>query len=106
MFDPQSEYDVISRDIRIREFVDYWEAFVLRPPYQRKNVWNRKRQQELLDSLFRRFYIPRVVIREVRLDEGFPIIDKLTDAYVPGDHIVFTLRIEHLLPLLHDALAF
>ena len=70
MFDPQSEYDVISRDIRIREFVDYWEAFVVRPPYQRKSVWNRKRQQELLDSLFRRFYIPRVVIREVRLDEG------------------------------------
>lgn len=70
MFDPQSKYDVVSRDVRIREFLDYWEAFVVRPPYQRKSVWSRKDQQSLLDSLFRRYYVPRIVIREVRLSEG------------------------------------
>ena len=40
-----------------------------RPPYQRKNVWQRKKKQALLDSLFRRYYVPRIVVREVRLSD-------------------------------------
>jgi hypothetical protein len=32
-------------------------------------VWSRKKQQALLDSLFRRYYVPRIVIRQVRLNE-------------------------------------
>jgi hypothetical protein len=69
MFNPQSEYEVTFKDISLRAFVDYKDAYVTRPPYQRKNVWSRARKQELLDSLFRRYYVPRIVIREVRLGE-------------------------------------
>jgi hypothetical protein len=69
MFNPETEYDIIVKPFPIRDFYAYAEEFVVRPPYQRKNVWNRKKQQALLDSLFRRYYVPRIVIREVRLDE-------------------------------------
>lgn len=78
MFDPKTEYDVVRKDFPIRDFHEYKEEFVVRPPYQRKNVWSRKKQQDLLDSLFRRYYVPRIVIREVRLDEDravYEVID-------------------------------
>lgn len=69
MFNPQNQYDVYFDNIPLRDFLDYWEEFVVRPPYQRKTVWSRRKQQALLDSLFRRYYVPRIVIREVRLDD-------------------------------------
>jgi len=69
MFNPKTEYDIVVKSFPIRDFHDYAEEFVVRPPYQRKNVWSRKKQQALLDSLFRRYYVPRIVIREVRLNE-------------------------------------
>jgi len=68
-FNPETEYDITSDSIRLRDFHDYPEEFVTRPPYQRKNVWSRKKQQALLDSLFRGYYVPRIVIRRVRLSE-------------------------------------
>ena len=68
-FNPRTEYDVSFEAIPIRDFYDYQDEFVVRPPYQRKSVWSRKKQQDLLDSLFRRYYIPRIVIREVRLSD-------------------------------------
>lgn len=77
-FNPKSEYIITSKDISIKDFFDYKEDFVTRPPYQRKVVWNRKKKQALMDSLFRRYYIPKLVIREVRLDENttvFEIVD-------------------------------
>lgn len=66
-FNPKTEYEVVSRGIPIRDFHEYKEEFVVRPPYQRKSVWSTKKQQALLDSLFRRYYVPRIVLREVRL---------------------------------------
>jgi hypothetical protein len=39
----------------------------VRPPYQRKNVWSYSKKQALLDSLFRKYYIPRIVMREVEV---------------------------------------
>jgi hypothetical protein len=69
MFNPKPQYEVIQDAISIRDFHDYWEEFVVRPPYQRKSVWSKKKKQALLDSLFRRYYVPRIVIREVRRDE-------------------------------------
>ena len=69
MFNPRTTYDVTYDSIAIKEFSDYKEEYVVRPPYQRKSVWSRKNKQNLLDSLFRRYYIPRIVIRLVRLDE-------------------------------------
>ena len=68
-FDPRTLYDIIPSQILIEDFHRYAEEFVVRPPYQRKSVWSARKQQDLLDSLFRRYYIPRIVLREVRLDD-------------------------------------
>lgn len=69
MFNPKPNYDITFDSIQLKDFNDYWEEFVVRPPYQRKSVWSRKKQQALLDSLFRRFYVPRIVVREIRISE-------------------------------------
>jgi len=68
VFNPKPQYEVVQDSLPIRDFKDYWEEFVVRPPYQRKSVWSKKKKQALLDSLFRRYYVPRIVIREVRRD--------------------------------------
>ncbi len=70
MFDPKSEFDVIQESTLIRHFHAYRERYVVRPPYQRRVVWSGKKQQTLLDSLFRRSYIPRIVLREVSTTDG------------------------------------
>lgn len=70
MFNPKPLYEVVQDALPIRDFKDYWEEFVVRPPYQRKSVWSKKKKQALLDSLFRRYYVPRIVIREVRRNEA------------------------------------
>lgn len=69
-FNPQQRYIIQEEKIQIGDFHNYREDYVTRPPYQRKSVWSVKKQQNLLDSLFRRYYIPKVVIREIRLDEN------------------------------------
>lgn len=68
-FNPKTRYDVNEKPFPIQEFDKYREEFVVRPPYQRKNVWSKAKQQDLLDSLFRRYYVPRIVLREIRLSE-------------------------------------
>jgi len=69
-FNPDPRYDIIPEIINILDFHRYQEDYVIRPPYQRKNVWSKKKKQALLDSLFRRYYIPNIVIREVRLGKN------------------------------------
>lgn len=69
-FNPKPEYTIVPDDISIKDFHDYKEDFVTRPPYQRKVVWSKAKKQSLMDSLFRRYYIPKLVIREVRLNEN------------------------------------
>jgi len=69
-FNPKSEYTIVSTEVSIKDFFDYREDFVTRPPYQRKAVWSKSKKQAVMDSLFRRYYIPRLVIREVRLSEN------------------------------------
>jgi len=69
-FNPKQKYQVVEDLISIKDFSDYSEEYVTRPPYQRKNVWSMKMKQVLLDSLFRRYYIPKIVVREVRLGES------------------------------------
>ena len=87
MFNPETEYDVIQDKIDIRDFSEYEEDFVVRPPYQRKSVWSNKKQQALLDSLFRRYYIPRLVLREVRLGEA-----KVVREVVDGQQRITTVQ--------------
>lgn len=68
-FNPKPEYTISPKLIPIEDFHKYKDEFVTRPPYQRKSVWSNKKKQALLDSLFRRYYVPKIVIREVRLGE-------------------------------------
>ena len=68
-FNLKQEYITVPSDINIKDFFEYKEMYVTRPPYQRKSVWSKKKKQSLMDSLFRRYYIPKLVIREVRLSE-------------------------------------
>src|SRR6056297_2323460 len=68
-FNPKPEYTIVSTEFGVKDFYDYLEDFVTRPPYQRKAVWSKKKKQSLMDSLFRRYYIPKLVIREVRLSD-------------------------------------
>jgi len=78
LFNPPTSYDVIQDYIKLEDFHKYPEDYVIRPPYQRKNVWTRKKQQALLDSLFRRYYVPKIVLREIKLaqeDKKSEVID-------------------------------
>ncbi|NLF02043.1 MAG: DUF262 domain-containing protein [Anaerolineales bacterium] len=68
-YSPQTKYDIVPQIVPLRRFRLYPENYVVRPPYQRKSVWSKAMQQGLLDSLFRRYYIPNLVMREVRLGE-------------------------------------
>ena len=69
-FNPKSEYTIVSTEIGIRDFFAYKEDYVTRPPYQRKSVWSKIKKQGLMDSLFRRYYIPKLVVREVRISDN------------------------------------
>ena len=69
MFNPPKKYHIEPRTINLKDFADYPEDYVVRPPYQRKSVWSQKKKLDLLDSLFRRYYIPRIVIREVQISD-------------------------------------
>ena len=78
LFNPPTSYDVIPDYVKLEDFHKYPEDYVVRPPYQRKNVWTPKKKQALLDSLFRRYYVPKIVLREIKLadrDKKNEVID-------------------------------
>jgi hypothetical protein len=77
-FNPKAEYTIVSTDISIKDFFEYSDDYVTRPPYQRKSVWSKAKKQSLIDSLFRRYYIPKLVIREVRLNDQ-QVINEIID---------------------------
>ena len=87
MFQPKKEYDVSSDKIQIEDFHKYKDEFVTRPPYQRKTVWSIKKQQDLVDSLFRGYYIPKLVLREVRLTE-----ERILREVVDGQQRITTVQ--------------
>ena len=86
-FSPKQEYIVTNKLYRLKEFHDYADGFITRPPYQRKSVWSTKKKQALLDSLFRKYYIPRIVIREVRLSD-----DRTVNEVVDGQQRIITAQ--------------
>jgi len=49
----------------LKDFHEKRQIFVKRPPYQRKNVWSIQKKEALIDSFFRRHYVPDIVLREV-----------------------------------------
>ena len=86
-FNPKSEYTIVPTEFNIKDFHDYKEDYVTRPPYQRKVVWSRAKKQSLMDSLFRRYYIPKLVIREVRLTD-----DRTINEIIDGQQRINTVQ--------------
>jgi hypothetical protein len=86
-FNPKTEYTIVPKEFNIEDFFKYKEDFITRPPYQRKAVWSRKKKQALMDSLFRRYYIPKLVIREVRLSD-----DRTVNEIVDGQQRITTVQ--------------
>lgn len=72
-FNRPREYTIERTIVRLRDFHDYREDYVTRPPYQRKTVWSQRKKQAFMDSLLRRYYVPDLVLREVRLSEEHTI---------------------------------
>ncbi|MGR3303750.1 MAG: HNH endonuclease family protein [Candidatus Scalindua sp.] len=86
-FNPKTQYDIYPDKIPIRHFHAYKELYVTRPPYQRKSVWGPKKKRDLMDSLFRRYYIPKLVIREVRLSDS-----KTVEEVIDGQQRINTVQ--------------
>ena len=86
-FNPKPEYTISPKLFPIGDFYNYTDDFVTRPPYQRKSVWSTKKKQALLDSLFRRYYIPKIAIREVRLSD-----DKAVNEVVGGQQRIIVVQ--------------
>jgi len=86
-FNPKAEYTIVPREFGIKDFFEYQEDFVKRPPYQRKAVWSKAKKQSLIDSLFRRYYVPKLVIREVRLSD-----DRTVNEIIDGQQRITTVQ--------------
>jgi hypothetical protein len=86
-FNPKQEYQIIPDNIGLKDFYEYGEDYITRPPYQRKSVWSVKKQQGLFDSFFRRYYVPRLVVREVRLSE-----DKTVREIIDGQQRITAIQ--------------
>ena len=70
MFSPKKEYEYKTDKISLKDFHDYKDKFILRPPYQRKaNIWSATLREKFLDSLCRGYYIPKIVLRSVRFND-------------------------------------
>lgn len=49
-FNPRQEYTISQGLVRLKDLDDFPEAFITRPPYPRKTVWEEKRKQASLFS--------------------------------------------------------
>ncbi len=58
-------YSKEPKTFALKEFYGNRDLFITRPPYQRKDVWPNKTKEALIESLFRRHYVPDIVLREV-----------------------------------------
>ncbi len=86
-FNPKQEYLIVEDKIRLKDFHDYTDYYITRPPYQRKAVWSVKKQQALIDSIFRRYYVPKLVIREVRLTD-----EKTVNEIIDGQQRITSIQ--------------
>ena len=79
MFKPKKDYSYETVQTPLEDFHHYKERFILRPPYQRKaNIWSPEKRRSLLDSICKGFYIPPLVLREVRFADDrvrYEVID-------------------------------
>jgi uncharacterized protein with ParB-like and HNH nuclease domain len=86
-FSPRQDYNIIPTLVRLKELYDFPEAYITRPPYQRKTVWEDRRKQAPMDSLFRRYYVPKLVFRVVRLSK-----DNAVDEVIDGQQRITTVQ--------------
>lgn len=70
LFRVDEPYLIERKNIRLSDFYKKRHLYVKRPPYQRKTVWLRPKQLKLIDSFFRKYYVPRIVLRQVNFAEG------------------------------------
>lgn len=78
MLDIKDRFHVEETSIHLEDFDKKRLLYIKRPPYQRKNVWPIPKQQKFIESLFRKYFIPRIVLRTVVPKLGvqkFDIID-------------------------------
>jgi hypothetical protein len=87
MFQPERPYTIEKKHIRLDDFYINRQLYTIRPPYQRKNVWKKSKKQALLDSLFRKYYIPRIVIREVKIGP-----ERVKNEIVDGQQRILTVQ--------------
>jgi hypothetical protein len=89
MFSPKKDYNYETEKIPLAEFHLYEERFILRPAYQRKaNIWSPEKRQSFLDSVCRGYYIPPLVLREVRISE-----DKIRYEVVDGQQRITAIQL-------------
>ena len=96
-FNPKTEYTIEPKIYVIKDFHDYPSEFVTRPPYQRKAVWSTKKKQALMDSLIRKYYVPQLVLREVRVS-GSNSVSEVIDGQQRITTAVDFFRNEYPLP--------
>jgi len=70
LFRVKEPYLVEEKPVRLVEFHRKGHLYVKRPPYQRKTVWSDQKQMALIDSFFRQYYVPGIVLRQVDFAEG------------------------------------
>jgi hypothetical protein len=61
----EQPYGKQPQSFTLKYIYEHQDLFITRPPYQRKTVWPNQTKEALIESLFRRHYIPQVVLREV-----------------------------------------
>lgn len=74
----EREYSRESKAFSLLDFHEKRHQFVTRPPYQRKNVWSKRKKKALIESFFRRYYVPDIVLREVHTPDNqmrYEVID-------------------------------
>lgn len=78
MFNVPKKFFAEEFPIKLIDLHKKTQLYVKRPPYQRKNVWSIPKQQKFIDSIFRRYYVPRVILRQVVPKRGevkYEVID-------------------------------
>ena len=63
-------YTKEPKPFNLKEFSENKGMFVCRPPYQRRDVWSTSQKEALIESFFRRHYVPGIVLREVRTPDS------------------------------------
>lgn len=74
----KTDFMATDGEIYLKDFNNKKDLYIKRPPYQRKNVWPPIKKQKFIESLFRKYFVPRIILREVVPKEGvlkFDVID-------------------------------